>query len=637
MTTTKPVTQTLSSLRPHIPWLLASFLGALLSITLFVVVGAWERTRLQAAFEQVAQGRANAVLQSVNNSLEVLQALGGLFAASRQVERDEFRQFCEMVLPRHPEIQSLEWIPRVTLGERPYYEAGRRSGFPVQIIEVDENNKRFKASRRPEYFPVEYTEPLLGNEGVIGFDVASEGARREAMEKARDSASQVATARVHLFQKPDDRFGVIVFLPVYRGGAALKTEDRRKNLQGYVLAVFDIQRMVEVSLVGMQPSAASLALFDESASAQERLLYRHRPAGSGAEKESESPAKRRLVKKFEWSTYFDVGGRTWSISAAPTAVFFATHHNWLPWVVLVFGILLTLLLANVLANGLRRSLQVERLVTQRTADLTKAVAQRTLAEQALRIAHDELELKVQERTAELSTANQRLKAYNEQVRQMALRLQTVREDERTGIARELHDALGQLLTSLKMDLVWISGKLLSEQVSEREELSAMTKLVDQMVETVQRISSELRPRLLDDFGLPEAIRWQGQEFQRLTGIRCVTRIEAGPLVMDPACSISLFRILQEALTNVARHAKASEVVVRLSAGPGSILLEISDDGQGITAEQLENKGSLGLLGMQERALLIQGELAIAAGLRGRGTHISIRVPVDSALIQAGAA
>ncbi len=628
--TTRHLNQALVSVRPHIPWFLASFLGAAFSLTLFIAVGAWERTRLQAAFEQIAQGRATAVQQSVNNSLEVLQALGGLFAASRQVEREEFRLFCETVLPRHPEIQSLEWIPRVTLGERPYFEEGQRSGFPIQIFEMNEKNQRFKASRRPEYFPVYYTEPLSGNEGVIGFDVASEAARKEAMEKARDTAQQAATARVHLVQIPDDRFGIIVFLPVYRSGAPVKTvEDRQKSLQGYALAVFDIQRMVEVSLVGMQPSGASLLLFDESASADDRFLYQYQAAVR--------PAKDRRVKHFEWTTVFNVGTRTWAIYAYPTTAFFAMHHSWLPWVMLMVGILLTLLLANVLFNGLRRSLQVERLVTSRTAELTKAVAQRTLAEQAVRKARDELELKVQERTVELSAANERLKAYYERVRQMALRLQTVREDERTGIARELHDALGQLLTGLKMDLVWVGGKLFSEQSSEREQLSAMTKLVDQMVETVQRISSELRPRLLDDFGLFEAIRWQGQEFQRRTAIHCVTRIETDQLALDPACSISLFRILQEALTNVARHAKATEVVIRLAQEPGTIILEIGDDGQGITVEQLESKGSLGLLGMQERALLIQGELAIAAGPRGRGTVISIRVPVAMPVIEANAA
>jgi PAS domain S-box-containing protein len=222
------------------------------------------------------------------------------------------------------------------------------------------------------------------------------------------------------------------------------------------------------------------------------------------------------------------------------------------------------------------------------------------------------------------------KRAEESLHALSQRLQQIREEERTGIARELHDQLGQALTGLKLDLSWMERKL-ERSTSEtmmaplRDKMAAMARSIDAAVQTVRRISSELRPGVLDDLGLLPAIEWQAQEFQSRTGIRCRLSAPAEPPALPPTHSTALFRIFQEALTNVARHARATGVEVRLAERDGVVQLEIADNGRGITPAEVAGTRSLGLLGMRERAAAIGGEVRVEGG-PGEGTRVIVRIP-----------
>ncbi len=205
-----------------------------------------------------------------------------------------------------------------------------------------------------------------------------------------------------------------------------------------------------------------------------------------------------------------------------------------------------------------------------------------------------------------------------QWRALAGRLQTVREEERKRVAREIHDELGQALTAIKIDL----RSLIHEQTQESEPIF---RLIDQTIESVRRISTELRPRILDELGLIAAVEWAAEEFQSRTGTKCRLDLPQDDIVMDRELATALFRILQETFTNVARHAKATEVDVRLAKEDDSLILEVHDNGRGISEEQLSADSSLGILGMRERALLLGGELVIS-GAPGEGTTIKARIP-----------
>jgi len=230
----------------------------------------------------------------------------------------------------------------------------------------------------------------------------------------------------------------------------------------------------------------------------------------------------------------------------------------------------------------------------------------------------------------LRQSEEELRSSREQLRNLAAHVQSVREEERTRIAREIHDELGQALTGLKMGLSWLDKKL-SEvgNVVPRpllEQITSMSKLVDTTIQTVREISTELRPGVLDDLGLTAAIEWQAQEFQTQTGIRCKFTSSPENITLDQDRSTAIFRIFQETLTNVARHANATRVNVRLKEKADDLILKVRDNGKGITESEISNPKSLGLLGMRERALLFGGEVKIS-GIQGKGATITVRIPL----------
>jgi PAS domain S-box-containing protein len=243
---------------------------------------------------------------------------------------------------------------------------------------------------------------------------------------------------------------------------------------------------------------------------------------------------------------------------------------------------------------------------------------------------------LEQRVSERKRAEARLRESREQLRNLAARLQSVREEERAHIAREIHDELGQSLTGLKMDLAWLASRLPEDQPWLREKPQDMRRLIDATIQTVRKIATELRPGILDDLGLTAAIEWQAQEFQARTGIACefISRLEEFPLERDR--STAIFRIFQETLTNVARHAQATRVSVSLRAHNGSLVLEVRDNGKGVTAEELADPQSLGLLGMRERALLFGGEVSIS-GQPGAGTTVTAQIPLLHARALGGTA
>jgi PAS domain S-box-containing protein len=227
----------------------------------------------------------------------------------------------------------------------------------------------------------------------------------------------------------------------------------------------------------------------------------------------------------------------------------------------------------------------------------------------------------------------RLRTTLEELRMLSGRLATVREEEQTRIARELHDELGVGLTCLKVDLSRLHA-IMGEPRGARarkkmeDKIRSMMEQVDATIASVQRIVTELRPRILDDLGLVAAIEWQCQDFQQRTGIPCTCVSSADDIAMEPEQATSLFRICQEALTNTARHAQATAIQVLIKQLDNILLLAIQDDGVGISCEKLTESTSLGLLGMRERAASLGGQVSIA-GSPGKGTTVTVRVPLSS--------
>jgi len=229
-------------------------------------------------------------------------------------------------------------------------------------------------------------------------------------------------------------------------------------------------------------------------------------------------------------------------------------------------------------------------------------------------------------------AQQELRATNEQLRALAARMEAIREEERRVIAREIHDQIGQALTALKLDVGWLRSHLADAGAGAAvvdQRAQAMEALVDQTLDTARRVSSMLRPAILDDIGLAAAITWQARDFQQRTGIACDLDLPAHGPAVAASTALSLFRIVQEALTNVTRHAQATHVHIELTVDPEHAVLKVADNGRGVSAEELEQPTSLGIIGIRERALAVGGDVMFS-GNAGRGTTLTVRVPTAPA-------
>ena len=227
----------------------------------------------------------------------------------------------------------------------------------------------------------------------------------------------------------------------------------------------------------------------------------------------------------------------------------------------------------------------------------------------------------------LKKAEQKLRQSHDQLRNLSSHLQNIREAERIKIAREIHDELGQQLTTLKMDTSLLKKRIPLQNKKAHDKIEMMISMLDNTVKTVRRIATELRPNVLDDVGLMEALAWQSREFNIRTGIKCKFKSPKFKMKFDKKLSTEVFRIYQEILTNVSRHARATEINSSLEIIDNNIILKVRDNGTGFSESGIKNKNTLGLLGMRERAAMLNGKLTINS-VKGQGTTIHLELPLN---------
>lgn len=227
---------------------------------------------------------------------------------------------------------------------------------------------------------------------------------------------------------------------------------------------------------------------------------------------------------------------------------------------------------------------------------------------------------------EQKRVEEELRRSQEELRNLSAHMETAREEERGHIAREIHDELGVTLSKLKLDISWLQNRLSKESSPLVEKTGKMSDLVDKTIDSVQRIASELRPGVLDYLGLSAAIKWQAGEFRERAGIEYIISILPEDIELDQELSIPVFRIFQETLRNVVRHAQATRVEIDLTESRGALSLEVRDNGKGITAEQISNPASFGLMGIRERARFLGGSVRIS-GIPGEGTTVTVDIPI----------
>jgi signal transduction histidine kinase/integral membrane sensor domain MASE1 len=363
-----------------------------LVVVLFIYTSSWQQNRVKLEFDRRVEGLAQVLKKNFDLYLEVLHSIEGFYASSSKMGRREFRTFAESFLSRYPGIHALSWNPRIPDTRRAEYEeSARHEGYSnFWITELDGQGQIVRASKRYEYVPVFYIEPFDKSRNALGFDVASDFIRFQALSEARDTGKPIATAWVTLVQETENKPAFLVFLPIYLHGLPQNTlEERRHNLQGYVVGVFRINEMVEASLEGTDREGIVIHLHDEATPGWKYLLYSSLSddqRGGNALAQDRQEQNAELQKKL----VFEVAGRKWVLEFFPTQKYLVVNRSWEAWTVLAGGMLFTGLLGTLLLVITGRTARIEELVSKRTwelkqvnEDLEHQIKQREQAEKAL--------------------------------------------------------------------------------------------------------------------------------------------------------------------------------------------------------------------------------------------------------------
>jgi len=352
--------------------------GILCSLGSFWLLRDKENRYIRARVEAWGSDRAEEIEHSFRDNLDALYVLADYYASSKIVERGEFRTFTQGLLSRHPDIFEFRWMLRVAGKERQAHEEFmRKEGFAgLNIREFDSNYNLVNAASKPEYFCINYIEPVPEDKEIFGVDASSDPLRWEAMQKARDIASAVSTGNIRLVGEKKNKYAFRVYLPVYENEFPHNTlQERRDNLKGFLVLLFQIDKMVELSLANLSPTGLDIYIYDETGGKRGELLYLHSSRLKTRKAKVSGEAGQKMLRGFEFEKAFDAAGRKWSIVWQPTPEFFTGRRSWDSWMALFFGIILTVIATVYLSALVTRGARIEALIEERTKELRQSETQ----------------------------------------------------------------------------------------------------------------------------------------------------------------------------------------------------------------------------------------------------------------------
>ncbi|HXW68399.1 MAG TPA: CHASE domain-containing protein, partial [Dissulfurispiraceae bacterium] len=358
-------------------------LGVALSIIVSASSYYTQKKLMDVEFNKAVEDRYSALKRELDSDLSVLASVQALyFTSGKDIERPEFRDFTNHILKQHASIQALEWIPRVPDSRREAYErAARREGFPAfQLTERIAQGKMKRAEKRKQYFPVYFVEPYKSNEIALGFDLASNSERLEALEIAGKTGELSATARIILVQENKSQFGFIVFAPIYKKGALINSAQVRwNNLEGFALGVFRIGDIVERAMHYLKPEGIDSFIYDASAPEKEEFLYTH----SSRTRKNPLLNQERPKTDFRNSKTLDVAGRKWMVIYSAAPAFTEARSSWRSWVFLLAGFAFTGLVAGVMVvvSHAEKVEKIAKDLSDINADLAHEIVERKQAEE----------------------------------------------------------------------------------------------------------------------------------------------------------------------------------------------------------------------------------------------------------------
>ena len=587
-----------------LPWVVL-VVGVPASLMLSTIVRDTVDKVAQLRFDRQAGDAKSIIENRVQFYADILYGLKALMASQGPIGRLQFHNYVESLDPphRYPGLDVVNFMTYVPARDKQRFEESVRNdtslepgGYPNFAIKPP--------GERPEYFVLVYVEPMAGFEFAFGLDV---GANPEVsdprpllalLHSARDSGNLTASGvPLRIKSRGKEYTGLAFRLPVYRGGMPADTvEQRRAAFIGSVGAGFNVDNLMKGVLDEEPARYMRFKLYDAGPAVKppisksvdtERLLF---DSYQSIQATSSQPATDDPGSVFTRVLPMEVGGRIWQVHfSARKNVIITGIDALLPWMVLGGGLLSILLLF-----GMTYSLEFTR-------------------DRAVRIANE---------------MTRDLRASTEQLTAMSRRLVDLQEDDRKQFSRELHDRIGQNLTALSINLDILKMQLATGHNAEfLSRLNDSAALLESTAEAVENVMSELRPPMLDDYGLLPALHWYGNEFARRTRIEVKVHENARMERLPPATEIALFRIAQEALNNVAKHANASCVDIEIEHSGTEWIMSVTDNGIGFDAKpalDATHRAGLGLVTMRERTQAIGGQFE-ADTAPGGGARIAVKI------------
>jgi signal transduction histidine kinase len=565
--------------------------GVLLSMLVGAGFYAWMANSLESEALDRFRNQARSIQYNIAGGIkactDVLRGTASHFQASEDLSPGSFHRYVRgLDIPHNfPSIATINFAQYVPDERRAAFEA-QMHGAPVRELGYPD----FRISppgQRPYYTVITLLEPMYGTKVKFGYDLSARPAGARALEHARDTGEMSSSGMPVLLPEAPTQFGMPLRLPVYRADMPVDTvADRRAAYVG------SVPRLVEAAMVDTPVREIRVRLYSTVAGTPAdgnhpngHLLFDSTESSAG-----QAPPGHHV----QLSLPLNFNGRLWQVYFdAPRAALFSSFDAYLPWLAALVGFVSTLLmyaLFHAQVSSRRRALQMAR-------DMTR----------------------------ELRDSQAKLQLSHQRLRRLAAHAEQIKEEERKRIAREIHDDLGQNLLALRIEADILASRTSQRHPHLNARASATLKQIDDTIRSVRNIINDLRPNVLD-LGLSAAVEWQITQFRKRSGIECDVLDPDGTPDVDDRCAVALFRVLQESLSNIQQHARATHVRVELRQLGGTLRMTIADNGIGLHDGSRNKNGSFGLVGIEERMSLLGGDCSIISRPHG-GTTVTVTVPV----------
>jgi signal transduction histidine kinase len=552
-------------------------------------------------FLNMSRAAQNTIVARIKTYTDVLRSSASLFQSSQRISGIDFTRYVSGLGldVNYPAIESLNFAYYVRDEERPAFEQRLRE----EQARDPNRPPPFSISppgRRHEYLVITYIEPKRAWRGAHGFDITADPLRQRAAAQMRDMGTLQTSGEATRAASGRNRMGLSMRMPAFRASMPTGTVDERRAAYiGSVGVSFSVPKLVQGVLADMPIKNPRMRLIDTGIAArdqlsqkpsEERLLF----DSFGTERDP-SPPPQTDNGHFSNTLPVNFNGRVWKavFSAEKTSLYTDFDENYPK-------------LAGV--AGFVGSLAIYALFYTLTSSRRRAIS---IAE---------------EMTKELRDSEARLQTSHDNLQRLAAHADHIKEDERRRIAREIHDELGQNLLALRIEADMLASRTEGQHSRLNERARWTLSQIDRTIKSVRQIINDLRPNVLD-LGLGAAVEWQIAEFVRRTGLRCELIGERDDIKLSDSAATALFRILQESLANIERHAKATQVNVTLQVNATRISMAVTDNGIGFEAGGRTKSGSFGLVGIEERIRILGGAFTVTS-IPGRGTTVSVSVALE---------